>query len=279
MEPTITRRAAYRVWDGDLGFWIHESRVCNAPMRFSIFHPNPEEKLPVLYWLSGLTCSDENFMMKAAAFRAACEHNVVLVVPDTSPRETGIEGEDRAWDLGSGAGFYVNATQAPWSQHYRMYDYVRDELPQVIESNFNVTTRRSIFGHSMGGHGALILALRNPDKYMSVSAFAPICAPTQCAWGEKAFLNYLGEDPSSWRAYDACALMADSLWDKEILVDQGTSDSFIDEQLRPNLLIKAAQQAGKSLNLRIREGFDHSYYFIQSFIDEHIAFHAKAFNG
>ncbi|MCB1043536.1 MAG: S-formylglutathione hydrolase [Acidobacteria bacterium] len=269
----MKRRSTYRVCNGELSFWSHESETCGLPMNFSVFMP--PARGPVLYWLSGLTCTDENFMVKAAPFRKAAELGLALVACDTSPRDTGIQGEDREWDLGSGAGFYVDATQQPWAPFYQMYSYVVDELPKVVESNFDVVKGvRGISGHSMGGHGALVIGLRNPNLYRSLSAFSPISAPSKCPWGEKAFGAYLGDDRSNWRAYDAHCLIGESDWDRPILVDQGLNDTFLHEQLMPEQLVSAAERAGKNLDLRYHEGYGHSYYFVQTFIEEHLAFHA-----
>jgi S-formylglutathione hydrolase len=257
--------------------WSHRSSALDCEMRFGIYLPPQvqDAACPVLYWLSGLTCSEQNFITKAGAQRYAAEHGLILVAPDTSPR-----GEDMAdaegYDLGLGAGFYVNATQPPWSAHYRMYDYVVDELPALVDECFATTKARSISGHSMGGHGALVIALRNPGRYRSVSAFAPIVAPSQVPWGEKAFAAYLGDDREAWRQWDATALIADAGERLPLLVDQGDADEFLATQLRPELLRAACDAAGHPLQLRMQPGYDHSYYFVASFIGEHIACHAKA---
>ena len=215
-------------------------------------------------------------MAKAGAQRFAAQHGLILIAPDTSPRSTGIAGEDDDWDFGTGAGFYVDAAQDPWSQNYRMYSYIVDELPALIQENFPVRAdRQGIFGHSMGGHGALVCALRNPDRYQSVSAFAPICAPMQCEWGEKAFSNYLGADRSSWRSYDATELVQVNQFPRSILIDQGTSDKFLANQLLPEVFQKACETVGQPLTLRFQKGYDHSYYFIASFVEDHIRFHAE----
>lgn len=255
----------------------HASDTLGCTMRFAVYLPPQagREPLPVLYWLSGLTCTEQNFITKAGAQRYAAEHGVVLVAPDTSPRGEGVPDAD-GYDLGQGAGFYVDATQAPWASHYRMYDYVVRELPALVEANFPVSQARAISGHSMGGHGALTIALRNPGRYRSVSAFAPIVAPSQVPWGEKAFGAYLGDDRAAWAAYDATALLATAQEKLPLLIDQGGDDEFLDTQLRPHLLQVAAEAAGHPLTLRIRPGYDHSYYFIASFIGEHIAHHARA---
>lgn len=249
-------------------------------MVFAVYLPpqaEQGEKLPVLYWLSGLTCTDENFMQKAGAQRLAAELGLVIVAPDTSPRGDSVPDDpDGAWDFGLGAGFYLNATEEPWAQHYRMYDYVVDELPALIEANFPVSDRRGISGHSMGGHGALVCALKNPGRYRSLSAFAPISNPMACPWGEKAFSRYLGADRSRWRAWDACTLLAEAKERLPLLVDQGDRDDFMHGQLKPDALQAAADAAGHPLRLRIQPGYDHSYYFIASFIDDHLRHHAEA---
>ena len=258
----------------------HRSAVLDCDMRFAVYLPPQAEqggKLPVLYWLSGLTCTDENFMQKAGAQRLAAELGLILVAPDTSPRGAGVPDDPQgAWDFGLGAGFYVNASQQPWARHYRMYDYVVQELPALVEANFPASGKRGISGHSMGGHGALICALKNPGRYQSVSAFAPIANPSSCAWGEKAFAGYLGEDRAAWQEWDACALLARAGEKLPILVDQGESDEFLELQLKPEVLRAAAAAAGHPLTLRLQPGYDHSYYFIASFIDEHLRYHAEA---
>ena len=258
----------------------HRSTVLNCDIVFAVYLPPQVEqgaRLPVLYWLSGLTCTDENFMQKAGAQRMAAELGLIIVAPDTSPRGEGVPDDpDKAWDFGLGAGFYLNATQEPWARHYRMYDYVVQELPALIEANFPVSDQRGIAGHSMGGHGALICALKNPGRYQSVSALAPISNPLQCPWGEKAFSRYLGEDRSRWREWDACALLAEATERLPILVDQGDRDDFLEVQLRPQALQAAASAAGHPLTLRLQPGYDHSYYFIASFIDDHLRHHAAA---
>ncbi|PKO37824.1 MAG: S-formylglutathione hydrolase [Betaproteobacteria bacterium HGW-Betaproteobacteria-6] len=256
----------------------HRSATLGCDMVFSIYLP-PQiecgEKLPVLYWLSGLSCTDENFMQKAGAHRVAAELGMVIVAPDTSPRGDDVPGDpDGGWDFGHGAGFYLNATQAPWAQHYRMHDYVVHELPALIEASFQVSDKRGISGHSMGGHGALVCALRNPGRYQSLSAFAPICNPMMVPWGEKAFSRYLGEDRSQWREWDASQLIATAAEKLPILIDQGDRDQFLTVQLKPEVLQVAALSAGHPLELRMQHGYDHSYYFIASFIDDHLRHHA-----
>ncbi|MBW4433840.1 MAG: S-formylglutathione hydrolase [Pelatocladus maniniholoensis HA4357-MV3] len=268
-----------KCFDGKLSFYRHPSISCNGEMRFAVYQP-PQvntEPVPVLYFLSGLTCTEENFMAKAGAQRFAAKYGLMLVVPDTSPRNTGIPGEDEDWDFGTGAGFYIDATVEPWASHYRMYSYVVDELPAVIAENFPaIPDRQSIFGHSMGGHGALICAMRNPQKYKSVSAFAPITAPIRCPWGQKAFSRYLGEDLEAWPAYDASELVKQVGYHSQILIDQGTADKFLPEQLLVDTFDKACAEVNQPLNLRYQEGYDHSYYFIASFIEDHIRHHAIA---
>jgi S-formylglutathione hydrolase len=250
-------------------------------MRFAIYLPPQAEhgKVPVLYWLSGLTCTDENFATKAGAQRVAAELGMAIVMPDTSPRGLNLPGEDDAYDFGSGAGFYLNATQAPWAGHYNMYDYVVTELPEQVNANFAVDGERvSISGHSMGGHGALTIALKNPDRYRSVSAFSPIVAPSQVPWGQKAFTGYLGDDKEAWQQYDATELVRQRQLSGEILIDQGGADDFLAEQLQPNLFEAACKEAGQKLTLRLQPGYDHSYFFIASFIEEHLRFHASSLN-
>jgi S-formylglutathione hydrolase len=256
----------------------HQSEVLGCSMNFGVYLPPQAETgpCPVLYWLSGLTCTEQNFITKAGAQEHAARHGLIVVAPDTSPRGEGIP-DDGAWDLGCGAGFYVNATQPPWSSHYRMYDYVVHELPGLVEEHFPVEPgRRSIFGHSMGGHGALVAALKNPGRYRSVSAFAPISAPARVPWGQKAFRAYLGDDIESWRGYDTTELLRAAPERLPLLVDQGDADNFLAEQLRPELLRAACEEAGHPLTLRIQPGYDHSYYFIASFLRDHIEHHAAA---
>jgi S-formylglutathione hydrolase len=258
----------------------HRSTSLNCDMIFAVYLPPQAEQgetLPVLYWLSGLTCTDENFMHKAGAQRMAAELGLIIVAPDTSPRGEGVPDDaNGAYDFGLGAGFYVNATQDPWVRHYRMYDYVVHELPALIESNFPVSDKRGIAGHSMGGHGALVCALKNPGRYQSVSAFSPICNPMNSPWGEKAFSNYLGEDRAHWREWDASVLVASAEEKLPILVDQGDRDDFLEGQLKPQALHAAAEAAEYPLTLRMQAGYDHSYFFIASFIDDHLAHHARA---
>nr|WP_170827739.1 MULTISPECIES: S-formylglutathione hydrolase [Pseudomonas] len=261
----------------------HHSSTLNCDMVFAVYLPPQAEqgaKLPVLYWLSGLTCTDENFMQKAGAHRLAAELGLMIVAPDTSPRGEGVADDaNGAYDFGLGAGFYLNATQEPWARHYRMHDYVVEELPALIEANFPVSDKRGISGHSMGGHGALVCALRNPGRYQSLSAFSPIVNPMNCPWGEKAFSHYLGEDRSRWREWDACALIGQAREKLPILIDQGDRDDFLVNQLKPEALQAAAQAAEHPLTLRMQPGYDHSYYFIASFIDDHLRHHSAVLNG
>jgi S-formylglutathione hydrolase len=255
----------------------HASSVLNCDMRFAIYLPpqaTAENKVPVLYWLSGLTCTDENFMHKAGAQRMAAELGIAIVAPDTSPRGENVPDDgNAAYDFGLGAGFYVNATQAPWSNHYQMYDYVVHELPALIEAEFPVTDKRAISGHSMGGHGALTIAIKNPSRYTSVSAFSPISNPINCPWGQKALGQYLGDDQSAWGEYDASELMKVSKHQLPALVDQGRADNFLAEQLKPEALQAAAESSHYPLELRMQDGYDHSYFFIASFIEDHLKFH------
>lgn len=268
----------HRCYGGWQQRWQHHSATLNCPMTFSLFLPPDGKKTPppVLYWLSGLTCNDENFTTKAGAQRVAAELGIVLVMPDTSPRGEGV-ANDAGYDLGQGAGFYLNATEAPWAAHFRMYDYLRDELPALIQSQFNVSARCAISGHSMGGHGALMLALKNPGKYCSASAFAPIVNPSRVPWGQKAFNAYLGDDTARWAEWDSTELLLASRSDSPIplLVDQGDNDQFLADQLQPAVFAEAARQKDWPLTLRIQPGYDHSYYFIASFIEDHLRFHAE----
>lgn len=273
----IEHRASFGGWQD---VYRHRSEVLGCDMTVGVYFPPQaaDGPCPVLYWLSGLTCNEQNFITKAGAQRYAAEHGIILVAPDTSPR-----GEDVAdapgYDLGKGAGFYVNATQAPWAAHYRMYDYIVDELPAWVESDPAASDVRAISGHSMGGHGALTIALKNPGRYRSVSAFSPIVAPSQVPWGEKAFGAYLGDDRETWKQHDAVELVKSAQEKLPLLIDQGDADEFLEGQLRPQLLQAACMAAGHPLELRMQPGYDHSYYFIASFIGDHIAHHAKALRG
>lgn len=258
--------------------WQHASRSTGTDMKLGVYLPPAAlagEKCPVLYWLSGLTCTEQNFITKAGAQQFAAQHGLIVVAPDTSPRGEGV-ANDAAYDLGQGAGFYLNATEEPWAPHFRMEDYVVDELPALIEQHFPASAARGIFGHSMGGHGALTLALRHPGKYRSVSAFSPIVAPSQVPWGQKALKAYLGDDLAAWQAHDAVALIASVTERLPLLVDQGDADEFLAEHLKPELLQAACDKAGHPLTLRMQPGYDHSYYFIASFMGDHVTHHAKA---
>ena len=282
MPTSLNLMAEHRCFDGTVGFYSHRSETCDGEMRFAVYQPPQaaSKPLPVLYFLSGLTCTEENFMVKAGAQRFAAEHGLMLVAPDTSPRNTGIAGENDDWDLGTGASFYVDATVEPWRSHYQMYSYIVRELPTLIAEHFPVQDQKQgIFGHSMGGHGALVCALRNPDHYQSVSAFAPIAAPMLCPWGQKAFTNYLGSNQESWRAYDASVLVKEAAYKRPILIDQGTADQFLAEQLLPHVFEQACQAVGQPLILRFHEGYNHSYFFIATLIEEHIRHHAAALWG
>lgn len=265
---------------GVQGFYRHDSAAIGLPMRFSVYQP-PQAKhhpVPVLFYLAGLTCTEETFMIKAGAQRFAAQHGIMLVAPDTSPRNTGIAGATDSWDLGEGAGFYLDATQAPWNRHFNMDSYVTQELRRLILDAFPAHADRiGVCGHSMGGHGALVLALRNPDIYRSVSAFAPVAAPAQCPWGQKAFTHYLGSDQTSWQQYDATELMQTRTtpFPHGILIDQGLGDKFLQEQLLPNEFEAACAIAQQPLTLRRHAGYDHSYYFIATFIEDHLAFHQR----
>jgi len=275
---TLTTLKEHRCHRGTQRVYRHESSATRCAMEFAVYLPPQAEhrRVPVLYWLSGLTCTWANFTEKAGVQRYAARHGLMIVAPDTSPRGVDLPGEDDAYDFGSGAGFYVDATREPWARHYRMYTYVTEELPALIEAQLPVDAQRQgIFGHSMGGHGALICALKNPNRYRSLSAFAPIGAPMRSPWGEKALSGYLGDDRGAWRAYDATVLAAGSGWRSEVLVDQGTADDFLDEQLKPQLLQDAFRAAGIPLTLRYQAGYDHSYYFMASFMGDHLAHHAR----
>jgi S-formylglutathione hydrolase len=280
MASAVETLSEHACFGGVQGFYKHDSHVIGLPMRFGVYRP-PQAKLgpvPALIWLAGLTCTEETFAIKAGAQRLAAELGLMLVTPDTSPRDTGIEGADAAWDFGTAAGFYLDATAEPWATHFRMESYVTQELPAFLAQHFALPLDRvGLFGHSMGGHGALTLALRHPKLYRSVSAFAPIAAPTQCPWGVKAFSGYLGTNRSSWAAHDATALvMAGRRFPGPVLIDQGEADKFLAEQLNPGLFEGACRQAGVDLRLRRQAGYDHGYYFIASFIDDHLRHHAAA---
>jgi S-formylglutathione hydrolase len=280
----LTTLSEHRCFDGTVSFHEHHSASCDATMRFAVYVPPraSEGPVPALYYLAGLTSTETNFIEKGGAQRYAAEHGLMLVAPDTSPRGLDLPGEDDDYDFGSGAGFYIDANVEPWARHYRMYSYVARELPALVESNFPARPdTRGIFGHSMGGHGALTIALKNPKSYGSVSSFAPISAPTQVPWGKKAFSGYLGDDEESWREHDASELVRRQPFPdgRAILVDQGTADQFLEEQLRPEIFEKACEEAGQPLNFRWREGYDHGYYFISTFMEEHIRHHAATLNA
>jgi S-formylglutathione hydrolase len=276
---TIQLISEHACFGGKQQFYKHDSRETRGPMKFSVYQP-PQAKagrVPVLYYLAGLTCTEETFPIKAHAQAVAAELGLMLVAPDTSPREPRIAGDAQMWDFGQGAGFYVDATQAPWSANYRMYSYVARELPDIVSASLPALAGATgIFGHSMGGHGALTLALRNPAQYQSVSAFAPVAAPMQAPWGQKAFTNYLGPDQEAWREHDATQLVARKPFPAHILIDQGTADQFLaDQQLLPEKFAAAAAAAGQELSLRMQPGYDHGYYFIQTFMADHLQHHAK----
>jgi S-formylglutathione hydrolase len=276
---TLTSNRSFGGWHRR---YRHQSEALDCAMEFAVYLPPQaaQRPVPALWWLSGLTCTDENFMQKAGAQKRAAELGLALICPDTSPRGTELPGEHDDWDFGSGAGFYVNATQRPWSQHYRMFDYVTAELPDLVEGELPLNGKRSIAGHSMGGHGALICALKKPERYRSVSAFAPICHPSHCAWGRKAFSHYLGTDPSDWRDWDAVELIRRRGSRFDLLVDQGQDDGFLQqEQLMPEALQAACRVAGVGLTLRFQAGHDHSYFFIASFIDDHLDYHWQQLHG
>lgn len=275
---TISEHAAH---GGVQGYYRHVSSAIAGPMRFAVYRPPQASSraVPVLTYLAGLTCTEETFPIKAGAQRLAAELGLMLVAPDVSPRDTGIPGEEGDWEIGSGAGFYVDATAEPWSAHYRMYSYVVDELPQLIARNFPARAdRQGLFGHSMGGHGALVIALRNPGRYRSLSALAPIAAPSRVPWGHKAFGAYLGPDQEAWQDWDATALVRRRPFGKTILIDQGTADQFLTGQLLPEVFAEACREAGQPLALRMQPGYDHGYYFVQTFIDDHLRHHAAELN-
>jgi len=276
---TITTVSQNKCFGGVQGTYAHDAVETHSAMRFGVFLPPQAQmgRVPILYWLSGLTCTEENFIVKAGAQRVAAELGLALVVPDTSPRGLKLPGESASYDFGLGAGFYLDATEEPWARGYRMYSYVTQELPEVVSANFPIDpSRAGIFGHSMGGHGALTIALRNPHAYASVSAFAPICSPMRCPCGAKALGGYVGADRTRWRQYDTTALLEDLGWKgPPLLVDQGTKDPFLEEQLKPDLLKQTCAERNIPLDLRMQEGYDHSYFFIATFIEDHLRFHAR----
>ena len=268
----------HKCFGGVQGYYSHASKEIGLEMKFSVFQPPQTQtgKVPVLYYLAGLTCNEETFAIKAGAQRVAAALGLVLVAPDTSPRGAKVAGETDSWDFGVGAGFYVDATLEPWAKHYRMYSYVTKELPALIVDKFQADPlRQGIFGHSMGGHGALVCALRNPGQYKSLSAFAPISAPVRCPWGKKAFRGYLGEDHAAWKEYDASELIRRGRFAGPILVDQGLADKFLSDQLYPEILEAACRDAGQPLTLRRQEGYDHGYFFISTFMEDHLRHHAS----
>jgi S-formylglutathione hydrolase len=279
---TLETISEQRSFGGVQGFYKHASATNNGTMKFAVYKPPQAEHnaVPVLYYLAGLTCTEETFIIKGGAQRLASQLGIMLVAPDTSPRSTGIEGEASDWEFGAGAGFYVDATQAPYSKFFNMYSYVTNELPQLVGENFPADMKReSIFGHSMGGHGALTIALKHPNRYKSVSAFAPIVAPSQVHWGQKALPRYLGDDQKAWADYDATQLVARGIFPGEILIDQGDADKFLADELRPQIFEEAAKKAGQKLKLRMQPGYDHSYYFISTFMDDHLKHHAAALHA
>lgn len=272
---SVEIKAQHKTQGGALTYAQHESTATGTPMRFSVFTPPGEGPFPYLIWLSGLTCTEDNFTTKAGAYDAAAQHRVAIVAPDTSPRGEGV-ADDPAYDLGQGAGFYIDATQAPWTPHFKMESYITRDLIAAVEGAFPLQAKRSIFGHSMGGHGALTLAMKHPQLFKSVSAFAPISSPTRCPWGEKAFSAYLGADRETWKAHDAALLIGAGKAKPfdDILVDQGLGDQFLEGQLKPELLEEAAAKAGQKLSVRRQPGYDHSYFFMATFVADHVAFHA-----
>lgn len=277
MQNNLTEISAVKSFGGWLKRYRHTSASLGCEMVFAVYWPPQAaaQKVPLLWWLSGLTCTDENFMQKAGAQRVAAELGIAIICPDTSPRGLNLPGESDSWDFGSGAGFYLNASQQPWQKNYRMYDYIAEELPALVKEHFPVNGRESISGHSMGGHGAMILGLRQAGRYASISAFAPIASPSRCPWGEKAFRGYLGDNRDTWAEYDTCQLIARGLSKQELFIDQGAADNFLTEQLKPELLQAACAEHKHPLRYRSHEGYDHSYFFIASFIEDHLRYHAK----
>lgn len=277
----IKVRSTHACFDGTVSFYSHVSSQTKTKMNFSIFFPDEKinSNVPGLIYLAGLTCTDETFITKAGALKYASEHGMALICPDTSPRDAGVDGEDKDWDFGTGAGFYLDAEKEPWAQNYRMYSYITKELVCIIDNEFDIDIKKiGIFGHSMGGHGALTIFLKNQDIFKSVSAFAPICNPMKCPWGKKAFTNYLGTEIEKWKSYDACHLVTKNPTSVEILVDQGLSDAFLKEQLYPHKFLEACKSANVNLKFRQHEGYDHGYYFISTFMADHVEHHAKILN-
>jgi S-formylglutathione hydrolase len=275
----LVKKDSWRCFDGTLSVFEHPSQACNCDMRFAVFTPPQAHSrtVPVLWYLSGLTCTWENVMSKAGLQRTAAELGLMVIAPDTSPRGDDVP-DDPAYDLGKGAGFYLTATQQPWAAHYRMDQYVTEELQRVVAENFREAdlARQGITGHSMGGHGALTLHLKHPQRYRSVSAFSPIVAPSQVPWGQKAFTAYLGGDRAAWQRYDATELVKKQPSQAPILIDQGAADQFLERELQPQRFVAAAESAGQQVKLRMQEGYDHSYYFVSTFIDDHLRWHAQA---
>jgi len=277
----IKVRSTHACFDGTVRFYSHVSSQTKTKMNFSIFFPDEKinSNVPGLIYLAGLTCTDETFITKAGALKYASEHGMALICPDTSPRDAGVDGEDKDWDFGTGAGFYLDAEKEPWAQNYRMYSYITKELICIMDNEFDIDVKKiGIFGHSMGGHGALTIFLKNQDIFKSVSAFAPICNPMKCPWGKKAFTNYLGTEIEKWKSYDACHLVTKNPTSVEILVDQGLSDAFLKEQLYPHKFLEACKSANVNLKFRQHDGYDHGYYFISTFMADHIEHHAKILN-
>jgi S-formylglutathione hydrolase len=278
MTGQIETRSNHACFGGEMGFYSHQSSETKTPMNFSIFTPPQAKdgKVPALVYLAGLTCTEETFMIKAGAQKIAADLGLALICPDTSPRGAGIEGEDDSWDFGTGAGFYLDATNAPWSANYRMYSYITKELPALLTQHYPAIEmdRLGLFGHSMGGHGALTIHLKNPDLFKTISAFAPIAAPMRCPWGNKAFSNYLGPDQESWKQYDASELVRTRGDGPAILIDQGLADGFLEQELHPHHFEAACAKAGRAVTVRRHEGYDHGYYFIASFMEDHLRHHA-----
>lgn len=277
----IKLRSTHACFDGTVSFYSHVSSQTKTEMNFSIFFPDEKinSNVPGLIYLAGLTCTDETFITKAGALKYASEHGMALICPDTSPRDAGVDGEDKDWDFGTGAGFYLDAEKEPWAQNYRMYSYITKELICIIDNDFDIDVKKiGIFGHSMGGHGALTIFLKNQDIFKSVSAFAPICNPIKCPWGKKAFTNYLGTEIEKWKSYDACHLVTKNPTSVEILLDQGLSDAFLKEQLYPHNFLEACKSANVNLKFRQHKGYDHGYYFISTFMADHVEHHAKILN-